>query len=72
MLHKGAFRSVRFEPPDELQNLYNDPENNAKVPEFNVEIKSPGRSDWQFDLAVAGKEPVTNPGSKAITKLDFR
>jgi hypothetical protein len=61
-----------YEQPDELKNLYNDPDKNAAVPEFNVEIKQPGRTDWHFNLAVAGKDPITTPGPHAITRLDYR
>ncbi|HET6324275.1 MAG TPA: hypothetical protein VFG04_06210 [Planctomycetaceae bacterium] len=61
-----------FNQPDELKNLYSDPEKNAANPEFNVEIKSPGRTDWHFDLAVAGKDAKITPGPHAITKLDYR
>jgi hypothetical protein len=68
----GHRKSALFQQPDELKNLYNDPDKNAAIPEFNVEIKQPGRADWRFDLAVAGKEPVTTPGPHAITKLDYR
>jgi hypothetical protein len=61
-----------FEQPDELQNLYNDPDKNAAVPEFRVEIQPPGRNDWRFDLAVAGKDSNPTPGPHAITRLDYR
>jgi hypothetical protein len=61
-----------YKPPDELKNLYNDPEKNAADPQFNVEIKSPGRTDWYFNLAVAGKDANPAPGPHAITKLDYR
>jgi hypothetical protein len=72
---KGLFghrASSLYEQPDELQNLYNDPDKNAAFPEFNVEIKKPGGADWHFNLAVAGKDPVTTPGPHAITRLDYR
>jgi hypothetical protein len=72
---KGLFghrASAIYEQPDELKNLYNDPDKNAAVPEFNVEIKQPGQTDWHFDLAVAGKEPDPTPGPHAITRLDYR
>jgi hypothetical protein len=61
-----------YEQPDELKNLYNDPEKNSKIPEFNVEIKPPGRTDWHFDLTVAGKDPNPTPAPHAITKIDYR
>jgi hypothetical protein len=68
----GHRTGALYEQPDELKNLYNDPEKNAADPEFNVEIKSPGRTDWHFSLAVAGKDPNTTPGPHAITRLDYR
>jgi hypothetical protein len=68
----GQRRGSLFQPPDELKNLYNDPDKNAALPELNVEIKSPGRTDWHFNLEIAGKEPNPTPGPHAITKLDFR
>ncbi len=64
--------SAVFNQPDELKNLYSDPDKNAANPAFNVEIKSPGRSDWRFDLTVAGKDAVLAPGPHAIAKLDYR
>jgi hypothetical protein len=72
---KGLFghrASSLYDAPDELKNLYSDPEKNAPNPEFNVEIKKPGRTDWHFSLAVAGRDPVIAPGPHAITKLDYR
>jgi len=61
-----------YKPPDELKNLYNDPDKNASVGDFNVEIKPPGRTDWYFNLAVAGKDANPTPGPHAITRLDYR
>jgi hypothetical protein len=67
--HRG---SALYEQPDELKNLYNDPDKNANVGEFNVEIKPPGRTDWYFDLAIAGKDANPTAGPHALTKLDYR
>jgi hypothetical protein len=53
--------------PDELKNLYNDPEKNAKEPQFNVTLEPPGKTDLYFDLAVAQKKAVTKPGPDAVT-----
>ncbi len=61
-----------FKQPDELKNLYNDPDKNAKDPQFKVELTPPGKTDWNFNLDVAGKDPVTTPGPHAMTKLDYR
>jgi hypothetical protein len=57
-----------FIGPDRLKNLYNDPEKNEKVPEFKIEHKKPGKTDYEFDLAVAGKDEGTT-GPKSVTKL---
>ena len=48
--------------PDQLKNLYNDPEKNKSIPEFHIEHNAPGRKDYAFDLKLAGKEPVEPPG----------
>lgn len=68
----GKNKKAGFGPPDELKNLYNDPDKNAEVPEFHVEIKPPGITNAHFDLTVAGKEPVVQPGPHAITAIDTR
>ncbi len=52
--------------PDQLKNLYNDPEKNEKKEGFKIEHKSPGKTDYTFDLAVAGQEEAT-PGPKSVT-----
>jgi hypothetical protein len=58
-----------FDPPDLMHNLYNDPEKNVATPEFTVTVTAPGKSDYAFNLALAGKEPVDQPGPNAVTKL---
>jgi hypothetical protein len=55
--------------PDELKNLYNDPDTNAQVPQFNIEHRAPGKTDYVFDLTVAGKQGVQTPGPNALTEL---
>ena len=55
--------------PDQLKNLYNDPEKNKSIPEFHIEHNAPGRKDYAFDLKLAGKEPVQTPGQFALTGL---
>jgi len=52
---------------DGLNNLYNDPDKNGKEERFRIELSRPGKTDWAFDLAVAGKDPVTSPGEHAVT-----
>lgn len=54
--------------PDQLKNLYNDPERNEKREGFKIEHKAPGKKDYTFDLAIAGQEQAT-PGPKAVTRL---
>jgi hypothetical protein len=58
----------RFTGADELKNLYNDPD---KSP-FQVELSPPGKTDWEFNLEVAGKDPVVTPGPHALTRLRKR
>jgi hypothetical protein len=55
--------------PDLLNNRYNDPEVNGKKPEFVIEVKPPGKTDYVFDLTVEGAEPVHTPGPGACTQL---
>jgi hypothetical protein len=56
-------------PPDELKNLYNDPVKNAEKQEFHVELTPPGKTDYAFDLKVAGQQPVEQPGPNATTEI---
>lgn len=58
-----------YRGPDGLKNLYNDPDKNEKIPEYHLDLQPPGKTDWTFDLAVAGKEPVTTPGPHAATGI---
>jgi hypothetical protein len=55
--------------PDQLKNLYNDPDKNKANPDFHVDHKAPGRKDYAFDLKVKGKEAVERPGKFALTGL---
>jgi hypothetical protein len=66
-LRLGGKRGLRG--PDHLKNLYNDPDKNKDVKEFQVEVTSPGKVDWDFNLQVSGKEPVPTPGPNAFTEL---
>jgi hypothetical protein len=59
-----------FIGPDGLNNLYNDPDVNAKShPELVIDHKPPGKTDYQFNLEVAGQPPVTPPGAHAVTAV---
>jgi hypothetical protein len=62
---KGKFGLVG---PDKFNNLFNDPDKNSSVPEFTIEHKAPGKSDYSFNLDVAGKEAAV-PGPHAITSI---
>jgi hypothetical protein len=61
--------SFRYTEPDQLHNLFNDPEKNAQKPEFQVEHAKPGKSDYELALTLAGVEPVETPGPHAITAI---
>lgn len=58
-----------YRQPDELHNLYNDPDKNAKIDQFVLDLQPPGHSHHDFNLAVAGKKPVDKPGPNAVTGL---
>ena len=60
---------VKFIGPDALNNLYNDPEKNKDNPTFVVDVTKPGRTDYEFELKVAGQTPVASPGKFAVTKM---
>jgi hypothetical protein len=58
-----------FLGPDQLKNLYNDPDKNALVPDFKIVHQPPGKIDCLFDLKVADQPPVEPPGPNALTEL---
>jgi hypothetical protein len=60
-----------FIGPDELGNLYNDPELNAKNPEFVIDHQAPGKTDYQINLQVSGRPAITTPGPHAMTKAKY-
>ncbi len=60
---RGKFGMVG---PDKLNNLYNDPDKNADIAEFKIDHKAPGKSDYSFNLELAGREAAT-PGPHSIT-----
>jgi hypothetical protein len=67
----GVFQhkqKLGYIPPDLLKNLYSDPEVNAKKPEFVIDHKAPGKSDYDSNLQMAGKEAV-EPGPNALNGL---
>jgi len=58
-----------FVGPDGLKNLYSDPEKNKSDANFLIEVKDPGKTDYDFNLSVAGKESVPKPSEYAVTHL---
>lgn len=62
-------RLRQYDPPDQMHNLYNDPEKNVEIPEFLVTVAAPGKTDYAFELSVSGKEPVSHPGPDAVTEM---
>ena len=68
-LPTGSYIVIFAQPKpdgDGLKNLYNDPDQNVKDNRFKIELSGPGRTDWNFDLVVTGKDPVTTPGEHAV------
>ncbi len=55
--------------PDQLKDLYSDPDKNKEDKDLILDLKSPGKTGWQFDLKIDGKEPVTNAGPNAVKEL---
>lgn len=55
--------------PDQLKNLYNDPEKNEKDPRFKIHHEAPGKSDYSIDLAIAGQSEGTT-GPKSVVQLN--
>jgi hypothetical protein len=51
---------------DGLKNLFNDPDKNAQDERFKLNLTSPGKTDYLYDLQVAGRDPVTSPGEHAV------
>ena len=57
---------IGFFGADGLKNLYNDPDVNSKKPEFVIDHQAPGKTDYTFNLSVAGETPPAAPGPKAF------
>jgi hypothetical protein len=57
----------QYRGPDQLNNLYNDPEKNVHDPRFVIDHRAPGKTDYHFDLKLVGIAPVMKPGPRAIT-----
>jgi len=67
ILQRGGKKGMHG--PDQLKNLYNDPEKNEKITQFVIDHQAPGKTDYAFNLDLAGKEANTTPGSHALTTL---
>lgn len=61
----AIYGNAGFHGPDQLNNLYNDPEKS----EFKVDVAPPGKTDYLYELKVEGKTPNTAPGARAITQI---
>ena len=61
-------QSAAYGGPDGLKNLYNDPDKNKDTKEFVVEVTEPGRTDYEFNLSVAGKDAGVK-GAHAVTMI---
>jgi hypothetical protein len=59
----------KYNLPDDLKNLYSDPDRNAKSPAFLLNLQPPGKDDYRFDLVVAGKVPLPKPAPHAVTYM---
>jgi hypothetical protein len=58
--------------PDGFQNLYNDAGRNQKEnPDFKINHQAPGKTDYAFDLKIAGREAAA-AGPKALTQIVIR
>jgi hypothetical protein len=57
-----------YRAPDGLKNLYNDPEKNKNEKDFNIEVVEPGKTDYEFNLSVAGKNGLS-PAQYAVTRI---
>jgi hypothetical protein len=65
----GRTASRGYVGPDQFHNRYNDPDKNSQDATFQIEHNSPGKSEYEFQLSVAGAEPVETPGPHAITQI---
>jgi hypothetical protein len=54
--------------PDQLKNLYNDPDKNAQNKDFVIDHQSSGKTDYLFNLEVQGKEAAA-AGPHSLTEV---
>jgi hypothetical protein len=64
-LNPGFYKHPGYHPPDKLLHLYDDPDKS----EFKVDVTKPGKTDYDFNLKLAGRDGVTTPGPKAILDI---
>ena len=68
------FAELQYRPPrsfhgaDGLNNLYNDPDVNAQKSQFVVDHQAPGKTDYEFNLAVAGETPPRPLGRRPLSR----
>jgi hypothetical protein len=55
--------------PDALKNLFDDPDKNYENKDLVVTVSAGGKTDYDFNLEMAGKDPVATPGPHAITEI---
>jgi hypothetical protein len=55
--------------PDALKNLYNDPDVNAKKGDFTINHQEPGKTNYEFNLNVAGETAPAQHGPNALTHI---
>jgi hypothetical protein len=66
---RGPAFTQQYVGPDGLKNLYNDPQKNKSDQTFVINVEAPGRTDYEFNLTLAGKDAVPTPGEYAVTHL---
>jgi hypothetical protein len=54
---------------DALRNLYNDPDVNAKKENFTINHQEPGKTNYEFNLNVAGETAPAQHGPMALTRI---
>lgn len=63
-----ASRAKGLVQPDGLKNLYNDPDKNKQDKNLVVSVTSPGKTDYDFNLDIAGRDAVS-PGPNAVAEI---
>jgi hypothetical protein len=63
-------RKDGYREPDGFNNLYSDPRRNVAHPEFKIYHRAPGRTDYEFDLQVAGEIPIDPPAKGSLTNIN--